>query len=224
MSGPILCRASKCRPAEFGGARQAAPGRPLCDTCSERFGSDLAAMAKAWPDLVDRLAFEGRAGERISGTKLPGLVINEGVSAIMREVTDWAWWLARTALDGHKQATPPASSDMRVVLAWLARWHAWRLAYSADHELAVAVVDDADRYRSKVRRAAYPSTMRTVELPDAPCRVVGDNGQCPGRLFAVVRDSGASEIICDRDEAHRVPVTEWIAYARKINGGSQVGP
>lgn len=220
-----LCRAKSCRPEDFGGPREVESDRPLCRVCADRLGGNLRRLAEMWPDLRERVALEGRAGEKVTGTKLPGLVINDEVSTLGTEVSSWVLWLARYVLDAHSTAQrPPDEFDVPTLLAWLAKWHAWRLAYSSDHDLAVDIVDWTAFYRGEVRRLAYPSNSRRVDIPNGRCPVTDDGQRCAGHLFAIIRDSGSalpSEIICDLNDEHTIPHHQWLQYIREISGANK---
>ena len=221
-----LCRSQSCRRDEHGGPRRVEPTRPLCRICAERLGENLKKIAEAWPDLRARVAVEGKAGEKITGTKLPGIVINEAVADLIREVALWANQTAGRVLRQHEHTQRPSTHDPGVVLAWLAKYHAWRLAYDDDHDAAVSTAEWAAWYRREVRRVAYPSNARRVDIPDARCRVeLRDTAgqltglRCGGTLFAIVRDDASllpSELLCSVDDEHRIPAGNWVQYMRAL--------
>jgi len=224
----LLCQSTNCRPTDRGGPREVEPSRPLCRNCADWFGRNLTQIAEMLPDLRGRLGVEGKAGEKLTGTKLPGIVINEEVSDLLAELTEWARYLAKQVRRYHKLTQPPQSFDVDTLLVWLAKYHAWRLAHHDDRELAVYVVDCAAWYRSEIQRMAYPSGSRRFDIPGGVCRVMvvpddaidGHPGYpCVGQLYAIVRDGASllpSEIVCDRNADHRIPSGQWVQYARQL--------
>lgn len=234
MSG-LLCQSNYCRPADFGGPRQVEPGRPLCRTCADRLGPTLRRIAGMWPDLRARLAIEGTAGEKVTGTKTPGLVINEEVSTMSTTLQMWADAVVRR-VRSQMPSDRPVPDGLRAglwagpILAWLGQYHAWRLAYDDDHEWAVYVVENAEWFRREVRRLAYPSGTRRVFPRDARCLAVvldpdaaPDDGtlatrECGGQLYALIHpaDTGLpAELVCVFDDTHRVPSKQWLTWARR---------
>jgi len=223
-----LCQSAYCRPEDFGGPRRVEPGRPLCRTCADRLGPTLRRIAGMWPDLRARAAVEGAAGEKVTGTKIPGLVINEDVSRLSSAVAGWVRQAALYVLDLHPGAEPPRSDDTAIVLAWLAQFHAWRLAYDDDHGAAVYACEWAEHYRREVRRLAYPSGTRRVYPRDARCLAVvldegaADTGEmvtrtCGGILYALIPADSEfpAELVCETDDSHRVPSKQWLSWARR---------
>jgi hypothetical protein len=226
----LLCQSNYCRPEDFGGPRQVEPGRPLCRVCADRLGPTLRRIAGMWPDLRARVAIEGSAGEKVTGTKVPGLVINEEVSALCSAVAGWTERARSHVQAAHPMAQRPRTLDTPAVLEWLAKYHAWRLAYDGDHERAVGVCEWAEVYRREVRRLAYPSGTRRLYPRDARCLAVvidadADDGPhgfptrtCGGQLYALIRPGGStepSELVCVIDDTHRVPSKQWLTWARR---------
>jgi hypothetical protein len=188
-----------------------------------------------WPDLRARAAVEGSAGEKVTGTKIPGIVINEPVSRLSSAVAGWTERARSYVLAAHPMAERPRTLDTPTVLEWLAKYHAWRLAYDDDHERAVGVCEWAEVYRREVRRLAYPTGVRRVHPRGAACVVPvlvrGDDGEpltddagglvmrpCGGPLYALIRpadDDAPSELVCDSDDTHRVPSKQWLSWARR---------
>lgn len=244
---PLLCRSRYCRPEEFGGPRQSETGRPICRQCADRLQPDLARLASMWPDLRAAVTVEGKGGEKVTGTKTPGLIINEAASDLSLSLAAWTYAiLARNielSRDGFR-----IGSDAGTVLRWLAKYHAWRLAYDEDHDWALWVVENAEWFRREVRRVAYPSGARRVSVNGARCQAVvlvmddaeppapavDENGhivtrRCGGQLYALVRHVDTRtiwELLCDQDEDHRIPSSEWARYARQMEasgGGDDRG-
>jgi hypothetical protein len=239
MSG-LLCQSNYCRPEDFGGPRQVEPGRPLCRSCADRLGPTLRRIASMWPDLRARAAVEGSAGEKVTGTKIPGIVINEPVTDLSMAVQQWADAWARYVRRHHLRDVPPPKAlrdgvTAGPILEWLAKYHAWRLAYNDEHWRAVNVCEWAEYYRREVRRLAYPTGVRRVYPRGAACVVPvlvrGDDGEpltddagglvmrpCGGPLYALIRpadDAAGSELVCDSDDTHRVPSKQWLNWARR---------
>lgn len=222
---PILCVNPGCRPEQHGGPRRTNRAN-LCDVCHDRFRENLGHIADAWGDLIDQLARDGGSGmqERVKGTPDRGLILNEQASDAMRDATSWAWFLARVIEDEKRPARGPATTALPDVLRWVA-WHVDHFAKHSDADLAGAVADEAYEHLRAVRKAAYPSGARRIDL-GIRCKEVtlDDDGQqhsCSGTMFAVIVPQAGKEpdLICAEDETHRIEPPQWrrIGWRRRAH-------
>lgn len=212
-----------CRAAEFGGPRQAGKGGRLCDVCAEKLGQHLEDIAEVWPDLLDRLAREGSSamGEKVKGSKSPGLVLNERVSDTMREAAGWLLFVTRLVVD-ERSVHPPQDRSPASLASWLGKWQASWLASHHDEQLVAALAEEADQHAHACRRAAYPSGTRSFAVGPCTEHYTGDDGSrlpCTGTMTAVIRDGDSllpSELRCDGPEPHHIPPSEWMGLGKRL--------
>lgn len=228
-----LCQSKWCRPEDVGGPREVEAGRPLCRPCADRFGPYLRRLATMWPDLRARVAAAGGGGEPVSGTKTPGLVLNDHVVLLSHELERWTRRTVAGVLAGSPHAQAPRAASAGVLLAWLGKYHAWRLIYRGEPADVVERADWVAYFRSEVHRCAYPSSTRRVDVPGGRCRALVlqaadvDTGSiltrpCRGQLYALIRSDSPlpSEIVCEVSEDHRIPSDQWVQLSRQLEAES----
>lgn len=183
---------------------------------------DLAWLADAWTDLLDRLGREQPApdGQPRPATRAVGLVINERVSEVMAEVTGYAWDLAHTLAVQSTGFTLPRDRDTPLVLTAVAG----RVGYFTEHPdpaVSRGVPERAALLRRQVTRTAYPDGVRTVRLPAYRCpeRVIDEDGRhvaCRGHWTIRPLPSGSlGDMICSVDSDHRTPPSVWLRTVRR---------
>lgn len=207
-----------CRPAAHGGPRQIVAGSHLCEVCRDNFAADLNRIADAWRDLTDRLAqADGNPmSEKVSsGGQDFGLVINEHVSDVIHEVSAWAWFTTRIVVD-ERGTGSPAEPEIPALLRWLSLWHVDWLSSHKDADLAAAFAIEARELVKTVRRTAYPSGARRIDLPVACAEQVcePDDGPCvpcTGRMYVMVVPDARyyPDLVCSEDAAHRMTPAMW---------------
>lgn len=187
---------------------------------------DLLAIADAWPDLLERLAREGRAGgEKVSGTHTPGLVLNEHVSEVMRELTSWVHFLTRVlmeevSVDGRPWR--PASTSPADLLREIARERIGHFTEHEDEGLRLTFCDEARDMRHLAERTAYPSGRRVIPL-QIPCTEhgtseAGERIECDGWYEVLLdpeRPGLIPDMVCSVDATHRVTPAEWQRATRR---------
>lgn len=223
---PVLCASSVCRPADHGGPRRTAPGSALCAVCRDRIVEDMDDIAECWADLQERLAVGGsKAGQPLTGSKVPGLVLNERASQAAFDVTAWVWFLIRLIVDERtdRHIQLPKDQDTPTLLIWLAKWHALWLAEHPDNDLAASFSQEAHHLRRAVRKAAFPTGARVVEF--CPCMEhatteEGERVPCDGTIRAIIAhadDRLPPAVGCDGTlEQHTWTPSQWHALARKL--------
>ncbi len=213
---PALCTSGVCRPDDHGGPRRAAFHSHICDTCADHLQQQMTGIADAWPDLQERLGTEQQPGrEKVTGSKDPGLILNEATSDVMRAVTDWTWFLARALLD--EKDVRVKDQDTPSLLAWLATWHLPWLTHLPDQAMQTAVCEEGRELARRVKRVAYPSGARRVDIPSLRCveHTTTDQGErvpCEGTMFVIVQpgiDMEMPDMVCTVDETHTVDPATW---------------
>jgi hypothetical protein len=200
-----------CRPAAHGGPRQIVAGSHLCEVCRDTFAEDLNRIADAWADLSRRLgqADGNPLSEKVDGSQDFGLVINEHVSDVIHEVTAWVWFTTRVVVD-ERGTGSPSERAVPALLRWLSQWHVDWLSAHKDADLAGAFAIEAHELVKTVRRTAYPSGARRIDLPvqcsekvcepdDGPCV------PCAGRMYVMV----VPDLVCSLDSTHRMTPAAW---------------
>jgi len=179
----------------------------------------MLAIADAWPDLEDRLGREGSTvGDKVSGTKTPGLVINEHVSDVMGEVREWVTFLARALID-ETDWTPPAGGTPEL-LHDIATNRIGHFTEHPDEGLRLAFHDDAREMHRKVMGAAYPRGIRTIRL-GIPCDEhttsdLGERVPCPGQYETRLDpEESIGDLVCSTDPEHRMTPLEWQRSQRR---------
>lgn len=183
---------------------------------------DMLAIVYAWPDLLTRLGRDGSAGgEKVSGSRSPGLVINERVSDTMAAVRDWAAFLARVLLQ-ETDWTPPRVQDTPALLHNIARTRIGHFTEHEDEGMRLAFFDDVDHHRRAVESAAYPRGVKIipvhVECVEHTTTDLGERVPCPGEYTVRLDPERAGlipDMICDHDRAHRITPEQWQRAARK---------
>lgn len=182
---------------------------------------DLLAIAAAWPDLEDRLGREGGGpsdGMPRAVTPTRGLVINEHISEIMREVREWVAFLARVLMDEVRVDLPtrgedgevftspwaPANTDTAAMLGEIARTRIGHFTSHADEQVRITFHDDAKHYRTKVTRAAYPDGYRTLDT-----RIPCDADTCAGTYKVRPDGQRMPDLVCSVDRTHRLDPAVW---------------
>lgn len=189
---------------------------------------DMLAIVSMWPDLLrmlDRSGSKDESGVRAKPGSRPPIDLH--VSDVIAEVTSWVYFLARTLQDevvverdGRAQPWSPAVAAMPQMLEEIARWRVGHFTEHEDEMLALAIADDARAFESKVRRVAFPTGARRVDLR-VPCLEyeTDDLGQriaCEGEYFTIlVPDKPLGDMICSMDRAHRMTPMEWQRAARR---------
>lgn len=166
---------------------------------------DLLAIAAAWPDLEDRLGRDsGGPGDGMPRAVTPtrGLVINEHISEVMREVREWVTFIARVILDETDWTT--TSSDTPALLIDIARNRIGHLTAHPDDMMREDFHRDAKHYRSVVTRAAYPDGYRTLDT-----RISCDTQACTGTYKVRPDGQRMPDLVCSVDRTHRLDPGVW---------------
>lgn len=186
---------------------------------------DLLAIAAAWPDLEDRLGREGGGpsdGMPRAVTPTRGLVINEHISEIMREVREWVAFLGRQLVDETDWRT--TSTHTGDILTDIARNRIGFFTAHQDEQMQHAFHDDAKHYRRVVTQAAYPDGYRTLDTripcehvynPECTCRGMDEtpgcqhNQPCTGTYKVRPDGQRMPDLVCSVDRTHRLDPGVW---------------
>lgn len=189
----------------------------LCDICADRFLDNLRDIAEMWDDLELRLLTEGSGwgNERVGGSRDHGMVINEPVITLRRDITAWTWFLARVVIDERNSAGPD-DTGVPGLLKWMADWHGFWLVRHPDNGLLESIAVELDGFQRQARRRAYPGNAKKVDLPNTHCKVIVDVDSeeprhCDGTLFAIVSEAASCnpDLVCSENEEHRIKPADW---------------
>jgi hypothetical protein len=209
--------------------RLALDGLNLCQRDVEGIATDAARAAELRAALAKALSGSGQPGEKTSGTADKGLKINERAVEMRATIrhTLVSWSLLITEERGFSLPTkrvvqplprgfigPPrlisvVDDSDRALADLIARSATWLAAHPAAGEAANELRDLVTQAHS----IAYPSGTRVFEV--APCTEEG----CGGMLKAVLRRTDSllpSALVCDADENHTIPASEWLTLGRKL--------
>ena len=221
---PLLCaNAAHCRPEDHGGPRQTLRAW-FCPTCIDKWRAKLREMAAMWPDLEVALTrpepsalAKDEQGRQKRGLGSTGLALNDRASDAMRDVGQYAIFLARVLLD-ERDVRPPARTDPPSLLRWVADWHLDFFAAHDDEALAQGVLDDAHEYARAGRKVAYPTGARRIDTGIAcVAHTTSDLGEripCTGTLYGVAVPGTTTyatlpDLVCTDDYTHRVEPATW---------------
>ena len=242
---PVLCVNDWCRPPRDNDpdpAPRSTDGRAnLCPRCEDRIRTDLLTIADAWEDLEQRLARVTAGGgddDPVSGSPATGIVVDEAVSATIREAVGLLVDIAERVRDERGVAVPTIEPDE--LARWLGRSHVPWLAAHPDPDWTATLAGDIGTARRQVMRRAYPVGARRITLPtrcehpvhaaacpvhergEEPCREPGHWQRCgAGQSTLLVEQSHTyPDLVCDTgDPAHNVPPSVWLgsAWRRRID-------
>jgi hypothetical protein len=196
-----------------------------------KLGEDPIQLADLYDEIGLRLAGSASAGEKTSGTRNPGLALDDRAVEMRDEIkavlTSWASMICE-----ERGWTPPAD-DIVHVAAVVVRAAPWLAAHGA-------AADASSELRDLVRRAysvAYPSGSRVFEVAGCPmhafvgearhclrCGHPAEHGMhvqhdCDGKIRAIVRRTDSllpSSLECDTDESHTWPADRWLTLGREL--------
>lgn len=183
---------------------------------------NLEWLADAWTDLLDRLGREQPApdGQPRPATRSVGLVINERVSELMREVTGFASELVNQLAAEAAEFRLLRDHDTPALLV-AAAGRVGHFTEHADPAISRGVPERAALLRRQVTRAAYPDGIRTVHLAAYRCpeRLMDEDGRhvaCLGHwTIRPLPSGGLGNMICSADPEHVTPPYLWLRIVRR---------
>jgi len=190
--------------------RRAADGLRLCVLHTDLIAEDARSVAELHAALADRLASSGLPGERTSGTRDPGLKLND--AAVEARVLIRHTLVSWTYLIAEERGVALPVDTTAAVAAFVARHAPWLAAHSEAGSVS-------DELRDLVRHAypiAYPSGTRIFDV--AGCPTEG----CAGTLRAILRRTDSllpTAVSCDADDTHSWPADKWLTLGRQIRKG-----
>lgn len=186
---------------------------PLCDGCLASAGNGITALTYDYVDLEQLIGSAGPAGEPVSGTREPKILINVAVEAlqraIWRDVTTWEDAIRDHARlsdppvrvrDGHAvQRAVGVIGAHLVLLANLGPVVVWGTG-AAEVDGAAGILAMARLHRSA--RSMLGVTRETTSLP----------GECSAcSRHALRRDAGSDTVHCGLCGA-RWPIDDYERY------------
>ena len=190
--------------------RLAADGVLLCTWHLGKLGEDPPELARLHDELALRLANSGQSGEKTSGTREPGLALNEAAMGIRSEIENTLHGWARIIAE-ERGWTPPRD-DVESLAEFVARDPKWLAAHRAADEVSNQLRDLVGRAHS----IAYPSGIRRFQLP---VQCPGKDEPCGADLWTTIRPADLSEYsdwICAGDPQHIFNSSQWLTIARRM--------
>lgn len=211
------CDNGECRGCQ---PRLAADGLRLCHIHTRDLATDAYRAVEVYTELALALTRSDRPGERTTGTRDPGLIVNERAvearSTIRHTLVAWC----RLIADERGIGLP--ADDIHSMARYIARHAEWLAAHPAAGDCSAELRELA---HGEPWRIAYPTGSRVFEV--GPCPETVDGQPCPGVVRAVLRRTDSllpSELVCDwRPDpvpdgwtGHRWPASEWLTLGRKL--------
>lgn len=213
----LLCVA-RCRPADRGGSREAAPGYRLCWMDLDRMTEKLNDLIRLVPDLDAALSrFMAAMNEKVSGTPGWSVELNDTVARMRWQIHYELTTTVRLVIEERGLSAYPANA-----IAPMATWTLGHVPWLAAHKSAGERCDEMTAWAGMAMEAINPNPPKVVQI--GPCVMVN----CPGVLSAVVRPQDSllpSAIVCSwwRDledktdiEPHAWPADQWHALGRAM--------
>jgi hypothetical protein len=155
--------------------RQAADGLNLCVWHTRRLADNAVRAGQLHVDL-DKLAGSGGQGEPVSGTRTPGLAVNEAAIEARDAIRACLVGFVRLIAE-ERGMTPPADAAPALAL-YVARSASWLAAHPAAGEHADELEDIA--HDPRTWRIAYPTSGDRRFIGTCPIEL--DRGSCGTRL------------------------------------------
>jgi hypothetical protein len=210
--------------------RRAIDGGYLCSGHLAGLTRDITTAPELYDALAQQLATVGSGGEPVSGSRDPGMALNEAAAdarATLRAVL--ASW-ARVVVE-DRGINPPGRSAPEALplgfigpprLEWVAddsplvvaRWLATHVDWLACQPFADEVCAEIRDATSRAWSIAYPSGRRRYEV--GPCPL-----ECDGTLWASlarVDDLLPSRLRCSADPEHEWGADQWLTLGRRLRG------
>lgn len=145
---------------------------------------------------------EPPTGRRPPGPRLPPgmqeVIERDEIGTALRDVDEWAGFLARILNDEHGIELPTATpARLRT-----AGEHAALLIHHEDQLLALAILDDLHAHLTTLRKLAGKGTRRI--RTGVPCQ----QADCDGHLISRLTTNDGP-LTCDRDGRHVIPHAVW---------------
>lgn len=230
LCGSVRCRAlgrhrSECADDCRGCLpRPAADGRNLCEVCTRRIGEDAVAAGELYVELEWVLGRSQGRGEKTSGSKERGLIVNERAvearTLIRHTLVSWCLLIC------EERAISPPQDFVSAMGLYLDKHQVWLSAHPAAGDCSGELWELA---HGKPWRTAHPNPVTIVGLGRCPMP------DCPGTITAVVRKGDSllpSSVDCDQRpedgvlEPHSWPwgSDEWKVLKRDLIMAMEVYP
>ncbi|WP_407316662.1 hypothetical protein UQW22_09950 [Isoptericola halotolerans] len=180
----------------------------------------MAEVADAYDELEDRLLGDGqRGGHAAPSSRLP---LDAHAATVRMEISGWATWCARAVMDyrdEHKQPWTPSTTDPGALLREIADEHIG--VFFGDPIEGGEFIDTAEEFSRRARAAAWPTGARWIRLsvpcPEAAMSDMGERVECGGeyRMWMQPEQDVLGDMVCDRDDEHRITPAEWMRAMRR---------
>lgn len=192
--------------------------RVACTACQTRLHRHLGELPGLYRKLGDALApSTGTGGPHVSGTRIPGLPVNEHalslrawggmVDALAAHEDDWRRQLG-AGMAARFRGSP--EQTLTAVVGWL-MGHLWWACEKYPHIDGLA--EDVRRLRSAARSVVDPPE-RTVRV--GTCPTLLDDGEPCGAVLRYL--PGAATIRCAWCRSEHGP-SDWVALATALEAG-----
>jgi hypothetical protein len=169
-------------------------------------------MPTLYDDLSLRLTAASGAAEMVSGSRNPGLTLNEPVAAsraaLRHVLASWAGTVCQ-----ERGINPPPTGEIHAVAPFLATHTDWLAHQGPDEDpLARLAYDEITDLRSRAFGLAYPSGRKRFAA--APCT----RSSCPGTLFATIVATDSllpSSLDCDTCDL-ALTADQWLRLGRTM--------
>jgi hypothetical protein len=238
------CVSLRCKRDQDGNPtpRLAADGLRLCTICTNMVGEDALVAAVRYRQCGLVLTATGAAGEKTSGSKDPNTQLNLRAAAARRDIQrvlsdlavlichqrGFTWPTEVRAADrppgfiGPMPLVRTRVYRLPAVARFVATSAQWLAAHEQadDHAQLLRELATGDAYR-----VAFPSGVRKFVIRDpngayidCPKTLDGTDLPCPGVLWTILRpdDGLPSEWLCNHDEQHFWPASEWIKLGKRL--------
>lgn len=207
------CDADSCRGCL---PRPAGDGSLLCAVCTHRIAENAATAALLYDQLARVLTGSNGAGEKMSGSKNPGLALNDDVVDARREIHNELVSWCQLIMEERKFSAP--ANRVRALAAFVAVNRVWLAAHEGAAEDVVGALRQLAR--GPAWSLAFPSGTRRISI--GACLL----SACPGRIVAIIRPADQllpSALTCSVDPEHRWPAGNWQAVGRALHPDGLAG-
>lgn len=206
-----LCVNGRCRGEEP--PRTVLGGAYLCHVCGDRLQRNIAEFPSLYDDLGLRLTAAGSNAEPVTGSRDPGLKLNDAVADIRDRIRGALASWSRVVVE-ERGVNPPATGEVNATVGFLSTHADW-LAYQP---FADEVYAELSELRSRAFGLAYPSGRKWFAV--GPCVTAG----CAGTLTTTITatdDLLPSSLDCDTC-ALSLTADQWARLGKAMTTASDL--
>jgi hypothetical protein len=207
-------RSAACPPGPTGASE--ASGSRLCPPCVDRLRSDLRGLPDVYRDSDHALTpAPPRVGERVSGSRTVGIVLDDRAVAARSRLTDVLASWARLVVD-ERRVHGPGEYEVAGLVRFLGRHLDWLAAHPAAADFDDEVAGLLESFNSVFE----PGPVRHLALGDCP--QPGCGGTLRGVLPAVNHhDRRPDLVLCE--SGHTLPPRQWLGIAGRLGQAGSYG-